>query len=132
VSLAERTQTLSTPEEVDAFLARHPKAVLLKLGTCHKNALALREVTAQLEAHADLPLGLLRVVESRLASNHVASMTGIVHESPQLVLFVAGRAVFERNNWEITAEAVREGLGRLAPEAQPAAEGTTTGGGSAR
>jgi bacillithiol system protein YtxJ len=105
-----RTTTLTTPEEVDAWLDRHPRAVLLKLGTCHKNTLALREVESQLGAVEELPLGLIHVVESRPASNHVAARTGIVHESPQLLLFRDGSAVYERNNWDITPEAVRQGL----------------------
>ena len=113
MTLQERTQTLTTPQQVDAFLARHPRAALLKLGNCHKNTVALREVERELAAREETALGLIRVVESRPASNHVASRTGIVHESPQLILFVDGRAVFERNNWDITPEAVREGLAQL-------------------
>jgi bacillithiol system protein YtxJ len=119
VPLEGRTQTLTTVDEVEAFLARHPQAVLLKLGTCHKNTLALRGVELQLATREELPLGLIRVVEARPASNHVAARTGIVHESPQLILFVDGRAVFERNNWDITPEAVNEGLALLAASASP-------------
>jgi len=54
-------------------------------------------------------------MEARPASNHVASLTGIVHESPQLILFRDGKAVFDRDNWDITAEAVAEGLQQLTP-----------------
>jgi len=57
VILHERTQTLRTPEEVDGFLARHPRAVLLKLGTCHKNTLALHEVEKQLGAERGAATG---------------------------------------------------------------------------
>jgi bacillithiol system protein YtxJ len=55
-------------------------------------------------------LGIIRVVEARTASNHVAALTGITHESPQLILFKDGKAVFDRDNWDITGEAVAEGL----------------------
>ena len=45
----------------------------------------------------------------------MASLTGIVHESPQLIFFKDGKAVFDRDNWDITDEAVAEGLeGHLA------------------
>ena len=50
------------------------------------------------------------MVESRSASNHVASLTGITHESPQLIFFRDGKAVFDRDNWDITDLAVAEGL----------------------
>lgn len=120
--LKNRTRTLTTPEQVDAFLREHPKAVLLKLGSCHKNVVALREVEARLADRADLELGLIRVLEARPASHHVATLTGIVHESPQLVLFRGGRAVFDRDNWDITPEAIAEGLAALDGVAEPAAE----------
>lgn len=118
--LKDRTHTLTTPEQVDAFLRSRPSAALLKLGSCHKNVVALREVEAQLATRGELELGLLRVIEARSASNHVAAITGIVHESPQLILFREGRAVFDRDNWDITPEAVAEGLQVLEDLAQPA------------
>lgn len=118
----ERTRTLTTPEQVDAFLRDHPKAVLLKLGSCHKNVVALREAESLLAARADLELGLVRVLEARPASNHVAQLTGIVHESPQLILFRGGRAVFDCDNWDITPEAIAEGLAVLDGAAQSAPE----------
>jgi bacillithiol system protein YtxJ len=117
----DRTHTLTSPEQVAAFLRARPKALLLKLGNCHKNVVALREVAAQLASRADLELGLIRVVEARPASDYVAALTGIVHESPQLILFHQGRAVFDRDNWDITPEAVAEGLRALDAAAEPAA-----------
>jgi bacillithiol system protein YtxJ len=50
------------------------------------------------------------VVEARMASNRVAEITGIQHESPQLLLFKDGKAVFDRDNWDITAESLAEAL----------------------
>jgi bacillithiol system protein YtxJ len=107
---------------VDAFLRDHPKAALLKLGSCHKNVVALREVEALLAARADLELGLVRVLEARAASNRVEQLTGIVHESPQLILFHGGRAVFDRDNWDITPESIAEGLAALDGVEESAAE----------
>src|SRR5215468_3199255 len=118
VSLKERISFLTTPAEVDAFLKANPAAAIFKVGTCHKTQETFGHVQAHLEAREDLPLGIIRVVESRSASNHVAERTGIVHESPQLILFREGQAVFDRDNWDITDEAVREGL-----EGLPAAAG---------
>jgi bacillithiol system protein YtxJ len=40
----------------------------------------------------------------------VAEITGIQHESPQIVLFKDGKAVFDRDNWDITAESIAEAL----------------------
>ncbi len=110
MSLADRARVLKTPDEVDAFLRDHPDSALLKLGTCHITDKAFAQVRAHLEPRADIPLALIRVVEARPASNHVAALTGVRHESPQLFFFRAGQPVFDRNNWGITSEAVAEAL----------------------
>lgn len=110
LTLKDRTTFLTTPEQVDGFLRAHPDCALFKAGSCHKTNETFVHVQAQLEPRADLPLGIVRVVECRPASNHVAALTGITHESPQVILFRGGRAVFDRDNWDITAEALAEGL----------------------
>ena len=110
MGLKERIHFLTTAEQVDEFLARTPDAAIFKAGTCHKTQETFAHVQALLEGREDLPLGIIRVVEARPASNRVAERTGIVHESPQFLLFKGGRAVFDRDNWDITGEAIAEGL----------------------
>lgn len=108
--LRERLIPLTTPQEVDEFLRSHPVCGIFKAGTCHKTPETFKSVDAQLDARTDLPVGLIKVVEWRPASNHVASLTGVRHESPQLLLFRDGKVVFHKDNWDITDEAVQEGL----------------------
>ena len=119
MTLKDRTQFLTTPQQVDEFLRQHPTAAIFKAGTCHKTSETFRDIEPLLEARAGLPLGVIRVLEARPASNHVAEMTGIRHESPQIVLFKDGRAVFDRDNWDITAEAVQEALTDQFPGSDP-------------
>lgn len=116
MALQERTRTLTTPEDVDLFLRDHPLAAILKLGRCHKNDAALAIATPAMAARPDVGFALLHVIECRAASNRVAALTGIVHESPQLILFREGRAQFDRDNWDITPEDVAEGLSALQQE----------------
>jgi bacillithiol system protein YtxJ len=101
---------LSTPEQVDAFLARHQSAALFKVGNCYKTPEAFAHVQSQLGPREDFPLGIIRVLEARAASNHVAALTGVTHESPQIFLFKEGKAVFDRDNWDITAEDIAAAL----------------------
>lgn len=110
MTLKDRIQFLKTPEDVDAFLAGHPKAAIFKAGTCHKTQETFGNVQQNLEPREDVALGIIRVVEWRPASDHVASLTGIGHESPQFILFKDSKAVFDRDNWDITAEDVEAGL----------------------
>ena len=112
MALKDRMQFLTTPEQVDAFLRANPSAALFKAGTCHKTSETFTHVQAHLEQRDDIPLGVIRVVESRPASNHVASLTGVRHESPQIFLFRDGQAVFNRDNWDITHDAVGDALQR--------------------
>jgi bacillithiol system protein YtxJ len=113
MSLKDRISFLASPQEVDSFLTQNPNAVIFKAGLCHKTPETFVHVQAKLEPREDLKLGIIKVVESRLASNHVAALTGIEHESPQIIVFKDGRNVFDRDNWDITAEAVAEGLEKL-------------------
>ncbi|SMB91492.1 monothiol bacilliredoxin BrxC family protein [Deinococcus hopiensis] len=96
---------LTTPEEVDAFLKEYPLAAVFKAGTCHKTMQGFGVLETFLQGH-ELPVGYIRVVDWRPASNHVAETTGIQHHSPQFILFRDGQPQFEVNNWDITPQAL--------------------------
>lgn len=96
---------LTTPEEVDQFLSDYPLAAVFKAGTCHKTMQGFGVLETFLQRHA-LPVGFIRVVDWRPASNHVSQKTGLVHHSPQFILFRDGQAQYEVNNWDITPEAL--------------------------
>lgn len=96
---------LTTPEEVDTFLAQYPQAAIFKAGTCHKTMQGFGVLETFLARH-ELPVGFIRVVDWRPASNHVADLSGLTHQSPQFILFENGKAQFEVNNWDITPEAL--------------------------
>jgi len=108
--LKDRISFLSSPAEVDAFLAANPTAAIFKVGNCHKTQETFTHVQKHLDPREDLKLGIIKVIESRSASNHVAAMTGIEHESPQIILFKDGKNVFDRDNWDITSEAMKDGM----------------------
>jgi len=116
VALKDRTEFLRTPEEVDSFLAKHMGAAIFKAGACHKTPASFVHVQAQLETREGLPLGIISVLEARAASNHVAELTGVTHESPQLFPFKEGQAVFDRDNWDITPEDIEAALAEHFPE----------------
>lgn len=110
MGLRDRVYDLQTEEEVDEFLEQFPTGVIFKAGGCHKTMQAFAEAEEALEPYEDMHVGFIRVVEYRPASNHVAQITGIQHESPQFILFVDGEAVFDVDNWEVTAEAIGPAL----------------------
>lgn len=118
--LSERIVPLTTPDEVQAFLSRHPTSVIFKAGTCHKTMQGFGFLQEQLQSREDLMCGVIRVVEARAASNLVSELTGVIHHSPQVILFKDGQAVFDVDNWNITPTALEEGFRHL-PASAPAA-----------
>jgi bacillithiol system protein YtxJ len=110
VVLKERLQFLTSAQQVDEFLKTNPQSVVFKAGTCHKTQETFAQVQPLLEARPDLPVAIIRVVEARAASNRMAELSGVRHQSPQFLLFSSGRAVFDRDNWEITGPAVADAL----------------------
>ena len=111
--LRDRIATLTDAADVDAFLIDHPTSVIFKAGTCHKTMQGFGFLQEKLEERPDLMVGLIRVVEHRPASNRVAERTGIVHHSPQVILFRDGEAVFDVDNGSITPEALAGGFARV-------------------
>ena len=96
---------LTTPDEVETFLAQNPISGVFKAGTCHKTMQGFGVLETFLKDH-ELPIGFIRVVDWRPASNHIAARTGIQHQSPQLIVFKDGEPVFDVDNWDITADAL--------------------------
>lgn len=108
--MVERIVNLTSPEDVQSFLTENPTSVIFKAGTCHKTMQGWGFLQEQLQARDDLRVGLIRVVEARAASNLVAQETGITHQSPQVILYRGGEAVFDVDNWNITPDTLTEGL----------------------
>lgn len=119
--MRERMYALTTPEEVDAFIAENPLAAVFKAGTCHKTMQGWGNVEHFLKDRPDVPVGIIRVVEARPASNRVAQITGITHQSPQIVVFKDGQAQFDLDNWDITKENLEPALNAALPALEGAA-----------
>lgn len=71
--------------------------------TCPISAQAAREVAA---LATDLPVYQVNVREQRELSTWVASVYGVTHESPQLILVRAGKAVRAWSHWEVRREVI--------------------------
>ncbi|MCS7068932.1 MAG: thioredoxin family protein [Meiothermus sp.] len=102
--MRERMYAITTPEEADSFIESQTVTAIFKAGTCHKTMQGWGHVEKMLRERPEIPVGIIKVVEHRPASNRVAERTGIVHHSPQIILFRNGQPLFELNNWDITPE----------------------------
>ena len=124
--LRDRVVNLTTPEQVEAFLQEHPTSVIFKAGTCHKTMQGFGFLQEKLEPREDLMVGIVRVVEARPASNLIAERTGIIHHSPQVILFRDGEAVFDVDNWSITPETLDAGFEQVPPTGEVVAASTAS------
>jgi bacillithiol system protein YtxJ len=126
MSLRDRMYALATAQDVDQFLIENPVAAIFKAGTCHKTMQGWGNVEKLLRERDDVPVGVIRVVEQRPASNRVAERTGIVHHSPQMILFRNGQAQFDLDNWNITLENLEPLLDEHLPTASAVANAGAT------
>lgn len=104
VTLRERFFPLHQPDDVDRFLERFPWSVVFKAGTSDKTVDAWLVVQKVLEPRADVAVGFIRLPEDRAASDRVSALTGIVHRSPQLVLFQGVNALFHLDEFAIVPD----------------------------
>lgn len=110
MSVRNRTYELTQVEEFDEFLAKFPVCAVFKAGSCHKTMQGYGHVEDALSGRPDVHVAFVRVIESRPVSNYIAETTGIKHESPQFILFVEGKPVYDVDNWDITPEALEANL----------------------
>jgi len=125
--LRDRIVNLTNDAEVDAFLSEHPTSVIFKAGSCHKTMQGFGFLQERLEPREDLMVGLIRVLEARPAANAVTERTGIRHESPQVILFRNGEAVFDVDNWNITPDTLAVGFEQMPEGGAPVTAGQGDG-----
>src|SRR5580765_7840445 len=108
VTLRERFFPLHAPADVDRFVDRFACCVVFKAGTSDKTFDAWLAAQSALEPRVDMAVGFIRLPEDREASDRATTRSGIVHRSPQFVLFRHGHACAHLDEFEIS-------LDRLAP-----------------
>src|SRR5512144_3197233 len=87
VTLRERFFPLHEPADVERFLRGFSWCAIFKAGTSDKTFDAWLVAQQALEPRVDVAVGFIRLPEDRPASDHVTTLSGVVHRSPQLMLF---------------------------------------------
>jgi bacillithiol system protein YtxJ len=110
-------QDCQTKEHLHQIVqASHQEPVfLLKHSTrCPISGAAWRSFQEYARAHPDQALWKVLVVEHRDTSLDVAQETGVVHQSPQILLFHRGQVMWHTSHWSITEEAMDTALSQIA------------------
>jgi bacillithiol system protein YtxJ len=105
-TLPERFFPLATPADVDRLLDAIEWCAIFKAGSGDRTVDAWVLVQKALEPRVDVAVGLIQVPAGRDASNHVSTRTGIVHKSPQIILFHNGVAVAHLDEHGIQPDAL--------------------------
>lgn len=94
-----------------AALARHATVMLFKHSPiCPVSAAALEQWQAFARARPELPRLYVDVIADRPVARGLAQECGVPHQSPQAILFRAGRAVWHASHGAITVEALQRAL----------------------
>jgi len=104
---------LFTMEELQTALQGDCFLLLKHSNTCPVSTSGYEEVERYLEEHPEQAHGFLVVQESRDFSAAVAELTGIRHESPQVILFKSGKPVWQASHYSIKKDAIADAMAEV-------------------
>ena len=105
--MANKFLKLTDKEELNQLMidsSKHPVVVFKHSNSCGISSAAYREME-KLDN-----VSLLDVHQSRELSRELATLTGIEHESPQVIVLKDGKAVWTTSHYGVKAGAVAEAL----------------------
>jgi bacillithiol system protein YtxJ len=103
-------QELTGPEEVESAVSGETCFLYKHSFVCPISAAAHTEMEQFVERHPEARVYLVDVNASTEASRYVEESTEIKHDSPQLILFRNGEAVWNATHFDITASVAEEQL----------------------
>ena len=102
---------ISTIQQFDELINSEEKFLFLKHSTtCPISHAAYTEFLAFASAYENVPLYYLQVQDDRELSNYIAEKTAIKHESPQLIIFENGEAVYNSSHFSIKKDTIENAL----------------------
>ena len=101
---------LTTIEEIDKFVQLDEKVIIFKAGTCWITQRAWDILQNEIEDYPDIPVAYVTVVRYRLVSNYIAEISGIRHESPQILIMQGNKVLYECNNMKIDQAGLKKAI----------------------
>lgn len=98
---------LTDPAAAAALLQGDALRVIFKHSpTCGLSDIAYAEVSLFADAHPELPVILVDVLEQCALSQQIAAELHVMHESPQVILVADGRPLWNASHRRVTGEAI--------------------------
>jgi bacillithiol system protein YtxJ len=98
---------LRSNAEFDALLAEELVIIFKHSNACDRSWGAHDEIMEFRRDQPNVPLYLVSVLDSRPASQHIAHVSGVEHQSPQVLVFRRGKVVGFASHLGVTAERVK-------------------------
>lgn len=112
--MIDRLNEITSIEELEKALAessKRPVMIFKHSLTCPISSRAYREFQSHLaQADARVSYNLITVQSARAVSNEAATRLGLRHESPQAILVIDGRGVWNASHYEITAGTIEQAI----------------------
>jgi bacillithiol system protein YtxJ len=90
-------------------LLREEFVIVFKHSTaCPVSWAAHAHVSRFLRENPDAPIRMVRVIQERALSQKVAEVTGVRHESPQIIVLRSGEVVASTSHGRITHDSLNE------------------------
>lgn len=106
-------KSLQNQEELEAFIedSKESPVILFKHSVTCPISAGAHERLVEASTDPSFPeIYKLVVQESREMSQEVAEEFGVIHESPQTILFKDGQPIFDTSHHNITKEAIKKAL----------------------
>src|SRR5258705_1515984 len=106
--MGNRFLKISEKEALENLLTdsrERPVVVFKHSNSCPISAAAYREME-----NVDGDVGLIDVLRARDVSRELAELTGVRHESPQVIILRDGKAVWNASHYDVKAGAVADAV----------------------
>lgn len=94
---------LSTRQEFDSLLAQELVVIFKHSHQCDRSWAAHAEMTDFHRDHPSVALYLVSVLDTREVSRYIAAVSGVEHQSPQIVIFRKGKVIGSASHLAVTA-----------------------------
>ncbi|MEZ5009190.1 MAG: bacillithiol system redox-active protein YtxJ [Chitinophagales bacterium] len=99
---------LNSEEQFLDLLSNSDQFAVFKHSTrCSISSMAKNRLESNWDLDENTPLYYLDLIQYRNISNLIAEKTGVVHQSPQLILFKNGKAVYNASHSGISVDQVK-------------------------
>lgn len=96
--------------QVDGILAKdsvRPQLIFKHSTRCNISSMALQRFEREWDADTDADIWYLDLLQYRMISSAIAERSGVVHQSPQAILFFKGEVIHDASHSSISAPQIK-------------------------